>query len=88
MRSALFASASAAFLLMTGCATAPKPEIRVIEVCPAIPALELDAPARDYLDQMRSFLSGLLPTPLGLRPPSMPAGGPTTTSGALKAPSR
>jgi hypothetical protein len=44
-----------------------------VQVCPKVPPLELDAPERDYLDQMRSFLSGSLPTQQGLKLPSSSA---------------
>ena len=59
-------------LLLTACATGQKP-VQVIQVCPRVPPLELDAPERDYLDQMRVFLSGSLPTQPGLKPPSSSA---------------
>ena len=69
---------SATLLLLTACATAPKPEVRVIQVCPRVPLLELDAPERDWQGQMQLFLQGLLPTHPGLKLPSKPASGLTT----------
>ena len=59
-------------LTLSGCATAPKP-VPVMAVCPKVPPLVLDAPVRDYPAEMRSFLSGLLPTQPGLKPPSTSA---------------
>ena len=59
-------------LILTGCATAQKPA-PVLEVCPRVPPLVLDAPERDFPAEMRSFLSGLLPTQPGLKPPSTSA---------------
>lgn len=56
-------------LILTGCATAPKPA-QVLEVCPKVPLLELDVPARDFQHEMRLFLQGYLPTQPGLKPPS------------------
>ncbi len=49
-------------LILSGCATAPSP-VQVLEVCPKVPPLELDVPARDWQGQMRSFLQGTLPMP-------------------------
>jgi starvation-inducible outer membrane lipoprotein len=54
--------------LLTACATAPQP-VQILEVCPKVPPLVLDAPERDYLGQMQIFLSGLLVTQPGLKPP-------------------
>lgn len=48
-------------LILSGCKTAPT--VQVMQVCPALPPLEMDAPGRDYTGEMRSFLSGSLPTP-------------------------
>ena len=45
--------------LLTACATVPRSEPCQ---CPTLPDLSLDAPERDWLDQMRTFLSGTLPT--------------------------
>ena len=47
-------------LLLSGCATAPQP-VQVIQACPKVPPLELDAPERDFQGMMQSFLSGMLP---------------------------
>lgn len=55
--------------LLASCATAPKP-VQVLEVCPKVPPLALDVPERDFLAEIRSFLSGSLPTQPGLKPPS------------------
>ena len=64
-------------ILLTACATAPKPA-PVLEACPRIPPLVLpDAPERDWLGQMQLFLQGSLPTQPGLRLPSTPASPPT-----------
>ena len=54
------ASTLATLLLLTGCATAQRP-VQVMEVCPVVPMLELDAPERDWQGQMQLFLQGLLP---------------------------
>lgn len=64
-------------LILSACATAPRP-VQVIQVCPKVPLLELDAPARDWQQEMRLFLQGSLPTQPGLKPPSMPASPHTT----------
>ena len=56
-----------AMLLCASCAAVPKP-VQVLEVCSKPPMLELDAPERDWLGQMRSFLSGSLPMPPDLTP--------------------
>lgn len=48
--------------LLTACATAPQP-VQVIQACPNVPPLELDAPERDFQGLMQSFLSGTLPKP-------------------------
>lgn len=63
------ASLVSMLFLLTACATGQRP-VQVIQACPRVPPLELDAPERDYLDQMRSFLSGSLPTQPGLKLPS------------------
>ena len=63
-------------LLLTGCATAPRP-VQVMEVCPRVPHLELDAPERDWQWEMRLFLQGLLPMQPDYSLRSMPASSPT-----------
>jgi hypothetical protein len=42
-------------------------------VCPKVPPLELDVPARDWQGQMRDFLAGTLPMPPDYRLDSTPA---------------
>ncbi len=64
-------------LILSGCATAQKP-VQVLEVCPKVPALELDAPVRDWLGEMRAFLQGTLTTPPDYSLHSIPAKLPTT----------
>jgi hypothetical protein len=54
---------------LTGCATAQKP-VPVIQACPKVPELELDAPELAYQNLIASFLSGSLVKPIGLKPPS------------------
>jgi hypothetical protein len=49
-------------ILLTGCATVQKPA-PVIQACPKVPELELDAPGRDWLQEMQSFLQGTPPMP-------------------------
>ena len=48
-------------LILSGCATAPRP-VQVVQACPRVPPLVLDAPERDYPALIRSFLSGSVPT--------------------------
>ena len=55
-------------VILTGCATAQKP-VQVLEVCPKVPPLELDAPALDWRDWMQGFLQG---TPMPLPDYSLP----------------
>ena len=70
-------------LLLSACATAPSDPPIVLAVCPRIPALPpLDpetqaALERDYMAQMRDFLSGSLPTQPDYKLRSGPAA-PTT----------
>ena len=66
-------------LTLTACATAPKP-VQVLQVCPKVPMLELDAPALDFQSLIANFLSGSVEKPLGLKPPSELAKLPTMTS--------
>jgi len=50
-------------LLLTACATGPRP-VQVMEACPRVPTLELqDVPERAYLAEMQNFLQGWLPMP-------------------------
>lgn len=64
-------------LILSGCATVPTP-VQVLEVCPKVLPLELDAPARDWLAEMRNFLQGTLTTPPDYSLHSTPAKLPTT----------
>jgi len=57
-------------LILSGCATAPKPEVKVLQVCPKVPLLELAVQAQDYQSLMQSFLAGTVPPLPGLKPPS------------------
>lgn len=69
--------------LLAGCATVPSDPPTVLAVCPRIPALPpLDqetaaALERDYMAQMRDFLSGSLPMQPDYKLRSGPAA-PTT----------
>ena len=62
-------------LLLTACATAPKPA-PVLETCPRIPALELNLPdgalEHDFIETMRQFLQGNLPLQPSYSLPSEP----------------
>ena len=75
MRLPVFALST--LLILSGCATVPKP-VPVLQVCPKVPALELDAPVRDWLGEMRAFLQGTLTTPPDYSLHSIPAKLPTT----------
>ena len=70
MKSIAFAVST--LLLLTACASAPRP-VQILEVRPQVPMLELDAPERDWLGEMRTFLSGTLPTQPDYSLHSMPA---------------
>ena len=70
MRNAALLLSMSALLL--GCASAPKP-VQILQVCPRIPALELDVPDRDWLGQMQLFLQGTLPMQPDYSLPSAPA---------------
>lgn len=60
--------------LLTACATAPRPASPLL-TCPRLPDLQLqDVPARDWLGQMRDFLSGSLPMQPDYSLPSTSAG--------------
>lgn len=76
----LTALAVSTVLLLTACATAPKP-VQVMQACPTIPALELslpqDALEQGFLDRMQDFLQGRLPEPISYElrlPPASPTG--------------
>lgn len=49
-------------LSLLGCATGPTP-VQVLEVCPKVPPLALDVPARAWQQEMRDFLRGMPRTP-------------------------
>jgi starvation-inducible outer membrane lipoprotein len=68
-------------LLLTACATAPKPVPLTVE-CPKVPLLELAVQAQDYQNLMQSFLAGTVPPLLGLKPPSTHVFTPTSKSDA------
>ena len=72
----LFVLPMITLLSLTACTTVPKP-VPVLQVCPTVPLLELDAPARDWQSEMASFLRGTLPTPPDYSLHSMPAKLPT-----------
>jgi hypothetical protein len=59
-------------ILLTACASAPT--VRVLEVCPKVPPLELglspDALERSFTDRMENFLRGKLPGPTSYALPS------------------
>lgn len=61
---------------LQACATAPSAP-PVVQTCPTVPPLVLDAPGRNWLGQMQSFLSGTLPTQSGYSLHSPPAKLPT-----------
>lgn len=65
MKSIAFAVST--LLLLTACATAPRP-VQILEVCPRIPILELDlSPGvleHNFQDRMHDFLQGRLPSPV------------------------
>lgn len=45
---------------LQACASAPSAP-PVVQTCPKVPPLGLDAPERDFQGMMQSFLSGMLP---------------------------
>ena len=63
-------------LSLTACTTAPKP-VQVLEVCPKVPLLELDVPARDWQNEIANFLQGTVVTPPDYSLHSTPAKLPT-----------
>ena len=73
MKSIAFAVST--LLLLTACATAPRP-VQVLEVCPRIPVLELNLPdgalEHDFIETMRQFLQGNLPLHPSYSLPSEP----------------
>lgn len=83
LKNVLLAGVLLAFL--TACGTVPSapPLTKVVAACPRLPDLEpLDpetqaALERDFMGQMRDFLSGLLPTRPDYRLRSDPASTPT-----------
>jgi hypothetical protein len=66
--------AVASTLLLTACATAPNAPPTV---CPQIPLLEVDAPARDWQGEMQNFLQGIVTMPPDYNLPTKPALGLT-----------
>lgn len=64
-------------LLLTACASAPTVQPKVLQVCPKVPALELNLPPdaldRSFTDRMASFLQGRLPEPINYELHSVPA---------------
>ena len=76
----LFVLPMITLLSLTACTTVPKP-VQVMEVCPAVPMLELDLPpdaqGRSFLDRMQRFLSGSLETQTDYSLHSTPAKLPT-----------
>ncbi len=52
-------------LLLTACASAPTVQPTVLQVCPKVPALELNLPPdaldHNFTDRMANFLQGKLP---------------------------
>ena len=82
MKSIAFAVSTV--LLLTACATGPT--VRVVEVCPRVPTLELDLPdgalEHDFIGTMQQLLQGSLP----LRPSySLPSGPALQTGPRLSA---
>lgn len=55
-------------LLLTACASAPTVQPKVLQVCPKVPALELNLPPdaldHSFTDRMANFLQGKLPEPI------------------------
>lgn len=64
-------------LLLTACASAPTVQPKVLQVCPKVPALELNLPAdaldRSFTDRMANFLQGKLPEQINYDLHSVPA---------------
>jgi hypothetical protein len=62
-------------LSLAACTTAPT--VRVMEVCPKVPVLELslpeDALEQSFTDKIASFLQGKLSEPISYELPSKPA---------------
>ena len=75
----LFVLPMITLLLLSACKTAPKP-VPVIQVCPKVPALELDVPDRDWLGSMQNFLRGTVVMPVDYSLHSTPARLPTLPS--------
>lgn len=72
MKSIAFAVST--LLLLTACATAPT--VQIMEVCPRVPALELNLPdgalEHDFIGTMQQLLQGNLPSQPNYRLPSLP----------------
>lgn len=64
-------------LLLTACASAPTVQQKVLQVCPKVPALELNLPQdaldRSFTDRMANFLQGKLPEQINYDLHSVPA---------------
>ena len=80
----LLGLSASTLLLLMGCATGPT--VRVVEVCPRVPTLELDLPdgalEHDFIGTMQQLLQGSLP----LRPSySLPSGPALPTGPRLNA---
>ena len=64
-------------LLLTACASAPTVQPKVLQVCPKMPALDLDLPPdaldHSFTDRMANFLQGKLPEPINYDLHSVPA---------------
>lgn len=71
------ALAVSTLLLLTACASAPTVQPKVLQVCPRLPALELNLPPdaleHSFTDRMGSFLQGKLPEPINYELRSAPA---------------
>lgn len=64
-------------LLLTACASVPTVQPTVLQVCPKLPALELNLPPdaldRSFTDRMANFLQGKLPEQINYDLHSVPA---------------
>ena len=64
-------------LLLTACASVPTVQPTVLQVCPKVPALELNLPQdaldHSFTDRMANFLQGKLPEQINYDLHSVPA---------------